>query len=301
MDEISLKSVKYWAVLCCYACFSFVLYLLSIKDSRNYLYFDVIILLVSIISLANFKMELWGKMLLVSALVPTVLAVLSGIISSLIGFVDDKIYYAIMYAVVMSPLIYYAVKEKNWCSRSGVALIGVGLIPFLLYTFTSPYMININAILCPAIFLGFFYSSAVDTSDRNTRYISYLAGMGSLILLLNGLGNIIWGVCDKPEYHNWFIVHSDLEKYHTYDFFINHYGCFKLVSSISCIFIMTYFLYILIGSNYMLKQISIPAIIACVLMSVIIYMLPFEFSKCVPVVLVYILFFFSFYKLQNKI
>ena len=300
MDDISLKSVKYWAMLCCYVCFAFVLTLIPIRENIKFLYVDVIILLVSIVSLAKFNIELWVKMLLVSALVSSVFAILFELFPLSKEIVNNKMYYIIMYALAMSPLIYECVKEKNWCSRSGVMLIGVGLISFLLYLFTSPVIINITAILCPAIFIGFFVSSAIDTSERNTRYISYLAGIGALIILLNGLGNILWELCEKPEYYYWFSDNSELEKYQTYHFLIGYYSFFKLISIIGCIFIMTYFLYILIGSNYALKTISIPAIIACVLMLVLTYISPFY--NCVPVaVIIYILFFISFYKLQNKI
>ena len=146
------------------------------------------------------------------------------------------------------------------------------------------------------ILMGFFFVSAIDTKDKPTKYISILSGIGSWGVLLPTALNIIWENCERPEH--WYGYEEG--HYPVYDFCVNNYMLFNYLALIGGIFMALYFFYILRQSNYTLRTICIPAIIACLLLGASSLVGKTLFLLLISII-IYLLFVLVFYKLYKKL
>jgi hypothetical protein len=208
-------------------------------------------------------------------------------------YYGEKLYYAVWYIISLLPMVYALIKEKSIKSKISTIVVGIALIPYLLYMFTSLRLPTFASIIFTLALMGFFITSAIDTSDKPTRYIAAFAGVGAFILLLRAVKDIVYFSCDKPEINS---------------FIINNSRTFSYILFIGCILMALYFLYILKRSKFTLKSICISAVIACVLIWTVdnLYNIIYNISVCdilypALILIIYISFVYTFYKLQKKL
>lgn len=185
---------------------------------------------------------------------------------------------------------------KRWAMLCWYASIAMTLFYFiiLLIPSTISFYYNIIILIPSLLFMGFFFVSALDTKDKPTRYISILSGIGSLGMLFPKVLNIVWDCCEKPE----FWLSYEESQYPVYDFCVNNYNLFEYIATIGGILMALYFFYIMRRTNYALKTICIPAIIACLLLGAS-NLVGKTLFVILVMIITYLLFVFSFYKLYR--
>ena len=299
MNKTLLLSVKTWALLCFYASIAMLLYV-PIYGS---IYNCYILIIAALVVCARRRDDSILLTLSASVILSSVFRLISHYYDQYYLFtmsesMGGELYYAVWFVVSVSPLIYSLIKTHDLLGKIGVvAVIVFALIPNLFYVFT---LVDIRLIVFSTVLVGFFLVSAFDTNDSTTRNISILAGLGALIMMLNNIENVLWYFCDKPQLDGWYSwIDYDKDKFPVFNFCIEYSRMFTWSLLVGCALMLTYFVYLFKRSNFTLKAICLPAIIAFVLIWGVHSsegFLNHDFD-----VIVYILFAFSFYKLNNKL
>ena len=299
MDKVSLSSTRFWAILCCYAFFAHIL-------SRNLSLglIEFLIIPTTAVIVIKFKVEFWIKMLCLSACASSVFRALvlsipelNNPVTSVFKDSTSQILYPLLYFIIMLPLIYGFIKDKDWRTRIGVILIGIALFPFILSVISLKISVIANFILIKSLLyvalMGFFVSSAIGSSDITTRCISIFAGICSVTLIFCGLPMDL-GLTKNLSPHAIFVISI----------------IFSIVYVLEYVLIFVYSLCLFVRSHDSLKSLYIPTMIACVLMIVaeilkwnVWGMNPFMLGKLYWLIVTsaFALFIVSFYKLQRKI
>ena len=297
MNKTLCLSVKTWALLCFYASIALLLYVPIYGSVYN----DYVLIILSVITCIRKIDDVALKTLCFSVIMSSALGVVSYYYNQYYIFsiqenIGGEMYYAIWFFVSLLPLIYSLIKKHDLLGKIGVAVIVVALIPSLFYVFT----VDISLIVFSTVLVGFFLVSAFDTNDSTTRNISILAGLGALIMMLNNIENVVWYFCDKPQLDGWYSwIDYDKDKFPVFSFCMKYNRMFTWSFFVGCALMLTYFAHLFKRSNFTLKAICLPAIIAFVLIWGVhssVGFLNHNFD-----VIVYILFAFSFYKLNNKL
>lgn len=304
MKKLKLLSLKEYALLCCYACFAMILSL----STKDFIYANLLLFIVSTIFILKIKNNFAFKMIFLSIIISSLIDIIVCIYNKNSVFtleerVGNEEFVSIRYILPMLPIIYGFIKEKYIYNRIGLVLIGLALIPQILYIFTSPHRINIALSIVSISMIGFFVSSIFDSNNKTMRYIATLSGIGAFILMLQNIEDIIWFLCEKPEYSFYSWLYHDANKYPVFHFFSEHGKYFVWLHNIGYIFMSSYFLWIFKCSGYTLKSICIPAIAAYLLLilsqngclNLDEY---FLYTPCL--IITFILLAYSFYKF-NKI
>lgn len=310
MNKNMVLSVKNWAMLCVFASFAMLLYMPIYGSVYN----DFILIIAASLICVRNKGNLTLQLLCISIIFASVFGLVSyyydkNYLLSMQESLGGGIYYAIWFVVSMSPLFYYFFKTNDLCVKMGVTIVCIALIPGLLYVLTSPKLVDISLLMFSFVVVGFFLASAFDTNDKTTRNVSILAGLGGLIMVLRNIENIVWYVCEKPNLDGWYsCIDYNIEEFPVFNFCIKYNQTFTWLFLAGCAFMMMYFIYIFMRSNYSLKTICIPAIFAFLLtwfVSVGLYssidFFDHKYMTSFFEMVVYALFAFSFYKLYKKL
>jgi len=305
MDKSIFLSVKNWAFLCVFSSFAMLLYV----PVSCAIYEDITIIVgASLICIIN-KENLTLRLLCLSVILASVFGLVSYYYNSNSQLsTRDELYYATWFFVSMLPLFYCFFKTSDLCAKVGVAIICAALAPGVLYAFTSPKFVNISLFVFSVVVTAFFGVSALDTKDKTTRNVSLLAGLGGLTMILRNIENIVWYVCDKPIFDDWYSwIDYNKEEYPIFDFCREYSQTFTWLFFVGCALMMLFFIHIFKRSNYTLKAICFSAICAYLLiwlLSVVhssIHFLDRLYVTSFFDLIVYTLFAFSFYKLNKKL
>lgn len=304
MDKVSLSSTRFWAILCCYAFFAYIL-------GQNFSFGILVYLTIptTAVIIIKFKEEFWIKMLCLSAFASSVFWALVCSIPELNNPVNahtsvlkastNQILLPLLYFIFILPLLYSFIKDKDWRTRTGIILIGIVLSPHLLGLITSNLFIIFiitNLLLKSFLYvalMGFFVSSAIGSSDMMTRCISIFVGICSVTLIICGLPMDL-GLTKNLSPHAIFVISI----------------IFSIVYVLEYVLIFVYSLCLFVRSHDSLKSLYIPTMIACVLMIVaeilkwnVWGMNPFILDRLylLTITPAFVLFIVSFYKLQRKI
>lgn len=306
MNKSIFLSLKNWACWCFYASFAVLLYV----HFYGVVYTDYALAGVASILFVRARNESSLQMLCLSVFFASIFGIITyyydqNSLFTMKEKLSGELYYGICFVISMSPLIYSFIKTSDLSVKIGIAAIGLALSPSLLYGFTSQHLLDINPMFFSLAIMGFFLVSALDTNVKTTRNVSIIAGLGGTAMVLYNIKNIMFQVCDKPELNSWYSwIDYDKEKYPVFSFCNDYSHEFRWMLLISCFSMLIYFVYLFKYSNYTLKAICIPAIIAFFLLglySLGMY-LSFDFDLIIFInMVVYMLFAFSFYKLNKKL
>lgn len=312
MNKTLLLSVKTWAQLCFYTSVAMLLYVPIYGSVYGTDYNDYILIIAALVVCTRKRDDFTLLMLSVSVILSSVFGLIShyynqNYLSTMSESMGGELYYAIWFVVSVSPLIYCLFKTSDSCIKTGITIIFIALIPSLFYALTSPRLVDISLLVFSITLIGFFCISALDTNDNVTRNISILAGLGALSMMLNNVENIVWYFCDKPPLDGWYSwIDYDKEKFPVFSFCREYSRMITWSFLIGCALMLTYFAHIFKRSNYTLKAICIPAIIAFVL----IWLISVGVHSSIAIdrdvtslfdIIVYTLFAFSFYMLNKKL
>lgn len=308
MNKTLLLSVKTWALLCFYALIAKLLY----EPIYGSPYNCYILIIAALVICARKRDDFTLLTLSASVILSSVFGLIyhyynQNYLLIMLESMSGKLYYAVWFVVSVLPLIYCLLKTHDSCIKTGIALIFFVLIPSLFYALISSRFVDISLLVLSITLIGFFCVSVLDTNDKTTRNISILAGLGALVMMLYNIEDIVWFFCDKPQIgYSW--IDYDKDKYPVFDFCMEYSGVFTWSLLVGCALMLTYFVYLFKRSNFTLKAICLPVIMAFVLIGLSfidvyssIGFLAHEYVTSFFVVIVYMLFAFSFYKLNKKL
>jgi len=310
MNKTLLLSVKTWALFCFYASIAMLLYVPIYGSVYN----CYILIIAALVVFARRRDDFILLTLSASVILSSVFRLIShyydqNYLSTMSESMGGKLYYAVWFIVSVSPLIYCLFKTHDSCIKTGIAILFFALIPSLFYALTSPRLVDISLLVFSIALTGFFCVSALDTNDNTTRNISILAGLGALTMMFYNVENIIWYFCDKPQMDGWYSwIDYDKDKFPVFDFCIEYSRVFTWSLLVGCALMLIYFVYLFKRSNFTLKAICLPAIIAFVLIWLLsngvhssVGFLNHKYLTSFFDIIVYTLFAFSFYKLNKKL
>lgn len=261
MTKSNLLSVKNWSAICSLASVAILLYYITPWGLPKFALVALVVL--GVFAFIKSKSEITIKMVSLAIVLSALLSIGRAMGVEL---PTSWLFNVLNFLLAFIPLCFAFYKEKGKAVKLGIALVCVTLLSRLTPLILS-YSINFSSHLF-AISIGmFFLSSAIDTKDTTTKYISYGSASSAVILLIGAIINTIYALCDKPDYKNLYSwINYDVNQYPVFHFCMEIGGAIRLLSWIGALIMVLYFFYLLKRSNWKLKAICISSMVACLLM-----------------------------------
>lgn len=262
MNIKQLFPLKNQAELCF---FSSVAVLLSMP-SYGFSTAHVILAILSVISFFCVKDSIVVRALCVSVCLNSTYSVLDLYYGNIINAL-------ILLVIVVGPIVYAIIKAGEVSTRVFLGIIILTILPRMWNGYS--YSFDTNTLLCLSFYLliisliFLFLSSALDTTDIITRYISLGAAIASAFILFVAVIGIIYEFCDQPKsgkFEYGIISEYDFtpEEYPLYAACRNIFSFSTNWVFLAGIIMASYFGYLLKRSKMALSGVCIPAILSMI-------------------------------------